>query len=128
ACRVRDEVRAVAPAKRLVHAARRKQALPPPCHRRYAADHDRDRPEEPAEMAVHDDVDRLADVELPQDVGETPAGDQKRQAEPDRCTSFHEVKRSCTRCSAAITSLMSSSECAGESGSDMISSPARSAT
>ena len=81
---VRHEVGAIAPRPALVHAARRQQPLPPERHRRHAADHDRHCAEEPAELAVHDDVDRLADVELPEDVGEAAARDEKRQAEPDR--------------------------------------------
>ena len=69
---------------------------------------------------------RLADVDLPEDVGEGETGDEKRRE--DARGSAHPAKRSCTRCSAAIASSTSASECAGESGSDSTSEPARSAT
>ena len=45
-----------------------------------------------------------------------------------RSRALHQERRSCTRRSAATASRMSSSECAGESGSDRTSAPARSVT
>src|SRR5207247_3398062 len=104
------------------------QLLPAKRHRRNAREHHQQRACEPAEIRMHKDVHRPADVELPEDVGETGAGDGERQEDPDAPRASHPVKRSCTRRSAAIASAMSSSECAGESGSDSTSSPARSAT
>ena len=83
--------------------------------------------EEVLELGVAEDVDRLADVDLPEDVGDAEAGDDERRADPDRAAS-HPVKAACTRRSASIASSMSASECAGESGSDSTSAPARSAT
>ena len=67
-----------------------------------------------------------SDVDLPDEVGEREPRQQERAADPER--SLHEAKRAWTRRSASIASSMSSSECAGESGSESTSSPARSAT
>ena len=83
--------------------------------------------EEVLELGVAEDVDRLAEVDLPEDVGGAEAGDDERRADPDRAAS-HPVKAACTRRSASTASSMSASECAGESGSDRSSAPARSAT
>ena len=77
-------------------------------------------------IRVRDHPQRLAEVDLPDQVGEAEPGDEERQRDAKRA--LHLVREECTRPSAAITSAMSSSECAGESGSDRISAPARSAT
>ena len=63
---------------------------------------------------------------LVQDVGDRAARDEERRR--DAQPVLHPASRACTRRSAATASRTSSSECAGESGSDSTSAPARSVT
>ena len=79
--RVADEVRAHEPRERVVHAARGEQPLPAPRHRPDRADHDRERGEPPAGARVREHVRRLAEVDLPDDVGGAEAGDDERRAD-----------------------------------------------
>ena len=107
---VRHEVGPHQPAQALTDPARLEQLLPPVGHWRHPCEHHDDRAREPREVRVDEDVHRLAHVELPEDVAETPAGDYERQENPDELLAGHPAKRSCTRLSAATTSAMSSSE------------------
>src|SRR4029077_7021388 len=125
--RVGGEVRAQEPAEVVVDPAAGKKLLPAPGHRHDGDDHDPDGAEEVRQVGVPQDVDRLADVDLPDDVRGTEAGDDEGRADPDR-PALHAVKAACTRRSASIASSISASVCAGESGRDSSSAPARSAT
>src|SRR5581483_11882153 len=126
--RVRREVRPRQPRQPVVDAAAGEQLLPAPRHRQHGDDHDRDRPEEVADVRAAEDVERLADVDLPDDVDGAEAGDDERRDDADRAPSHAPVNAACTRRSASIASWMSCSECAAESGSENTSAPARSAT
>ena len=88
---VGGEVRPQQPAQPVVDAAAVEQLLPAPGHRPDGDDHDRDRREEVLELGVAEDVDRLADVDLPEDVGGAEAGDDERRADPDRAASHPAV-------------------------------------
>src|SRR4029079_1440141 len=99
------------PAQPVVDAAAAEQLLPAPGHRPDGHDHDRDRPEEVLELRVAEDVDRLADVDLPDDVGGAEAGDDERRADPDRAALHPAVNEACTRRSAPIASSTSASAC-----------------
>ena len=124
--RVRDEVRAGEPAEPVGDAARGEQQLPAPRHRQDRDEHDSGRREQVAEVRVGDHARRLGDVDLPEQVGGAETGDEERRGDAQRAA--HPPKRACTARSASIASRMSSSECAGESGSERTSAPARSAT
>src|SRR6266540_5523497 len=126
--RVADEVRAHEPGQPLADSARAEEKLPAPRHRQDARPHDPERPQNVAELRVGDHVRGLADVDLPEQVGGAEAGDDERPDNAKSPAAGHAPKRSCTRRSAAVASPMSASECAGESGSERISVPARSAT
>src|SRR5580765_3117266 len=123
---VRHEVRPRQPGNGVVDALCPEQELPAPGHRQNGQQHQREREREVPRIRVRDHPQRLAEVDLPDQVGETEPRDEERQRDAQR--TLHLVREECTRPSAAITSAMSSSECAGESGSDRISAPARSAT
>ena len=125
---VRDEVRARQPGDGLVHAARGEQPLPAPGHRRHGDERQR-RPRATTHGTLAEPrmCERLAEVDL--------RGGCRRRRAPRRAASattrsgrFIRRERSWTRRSAATASRMSSSECAGESGSDSTSAPARSVT
>src|SRR4029079_15839857 len=81
--------------------------------------------QEPPRIRVGNHLGRLAHVDLPEQVADREAGEEQRRG--DTHGAAH-AARSRIRPSASITSAMSSSEWAGESGSERISSPARSAT
>ena len=124
--RVRDEVGARQPRQALAHPLRGQQPPPALGHRDHRQRHDRDREQEPPRARVRDHLGRLTDVDLPDEVGDREGGEEQRRrdAEP----TAHAWAASRIRPRASITSAMSPSECAGESGSERISSPARSAT
>ena len=134
---VRDEVRARQPPEMLDDPLRRQQPAPPHRHGQSGHDHDRDRQGEPPEVGRREDVPRLLDVDLEEDVRDR----QRRQREPDRDPHGsphvgearylgrpHAENRACARRTASTASRMSSSEWAGESGNESTSPPARSAT
>src|SRR5215831_1601756 len=123
---VRDEVRAREPGEALVDAARTQQQLPAPDHRDDRDEDQEGRQRDPRRARVPNDVERLADVDLQQDVADGDTRDDEGRDQADAAA--HPVKRSCTRCSAAIASPTSASEWAGENGSDRTSAPARSVT
>ena len=130
-CRVADEVRPRQPAQAIVDRPRLEQPLPAPRHRQHGHGHDRHRRRQPPVVRLAEDVDRLVDVDLPDDVGEAEAGDGERRGDPHAASLRHAslpVNLACTRRMASIASAMSSSEWAAESGSDSTSFPARSAT
>src|SRR5439155_1291877 len=102
------------PPEPVLDATRREQPLPAPGHGRHGHDHDREREDEVPHTDAGEDVERLADVDLPEDVGRAQAGDDERQRQPKRPA--HPTNRACTRRSASIASRMSSSACAGDSG------------
>src|SRR5436190_725115 len=62
---------------------RAEQLLPAPRHRPDGQDHDRDSTDEVAEVRVHEDVQRLPDVDLPEDVRGAETGDDERRQKPD---------------------------------------------
>ncbi len=123
--RVGDEVSPGQPRQPLVHALRPEQPAPALGHRHDRERHDRDREQEPPRARVGEDLGGLADVDLPDEIGDREARQRERREDAD--PALH-APRSRIRPSASITSAMSSSEWAGDSGSERISSPARSAT
>ena len=128
---VADEVRPRQPTQPLVDRARLEQPLPAPRHGQHRHRHDRHRRRQPPVIRLGEDVDGLVEIDLPDDVGEAQARDDERRGDPHAAPLRHAslpVNRACTRNRASIASAMSSSEWAGESGSDSTSSPARSAT
>ena len=80
--RVRDEVRAHEPGQAVVDPADAKQPPPAPGHRPDGEDHDRDRAEEVPAVRVREDVQRLPDVDLPEDVSGAETGDDERREDP----------------------------------------------
>ena len=126
--RVRDDVRTGQPGKGLVDTSHAQQHLPAPGLWRHRDDGEERRQPEPGRIGVGDDVACPAEVDLREDVGDREAGDHEGGAEPHRLALQHRAKRSCTRRRASIASRMSSSEWAGESGSESTSAPARSLT
>ena len=67
---VGDEVRPGQPRQPLVHALRLEQAAPALGHRHDGQRHDRNREQEPPRTRVGDDVGGLADVDLPDEIGD----------------------------------------------------------
>src|SRR4029453_13690985 len=124
--RVGDEVRGGQPAHVVLDALRAKQKLPAPGHRQDRDHHQEEREQQVPRIRVRDHPQGLAEVDLPDEVSEAEPRDQERQG--DAKGPLHRVREACTRPSAAITSAMSSSEGAGESGRERLSAPARSAT
>src|SRR5256885_586142 len=96
--------------------ARGEQALPPPRHRQDTPGHDPHRKQEPAGVRVHEDVPRPREIDLVQQVPDAQAGDSERREYANGTP--HAENRAWTRWTASIASRMSSSECAGDSGSD----------
>jgi hypothetical protein len=62
-----------------VNPARGEQELPPPRHRDDGQEHDDDRGQEVAPVRVAEDLDRLAEVDLPDQVRRGEAGDGERR-------------------------------------------------
>ncbi len=60
----------------------REQPLPAPRHRPDRDEHDRERGEEEAELRVREDVHGLAEVDLPDQVGDREPGHDERAGEP----------------------------------------------
>ena len=81
---VGDEVGAHEPGQPLVDSAGGQQPLPAPRHRPHREHHDRDRAEEVADVRVREDVQRLREVDLPDQVGEAEAGDDERPGEAEK--------------------------------------------
>src|SRR5215203_828193 len=125
--RVRHEVGTREPAQSVLDTLRAEQQLPAPGHREDRHDHQEERKQQVPRIRVADHAQRAAEVDLPDQVRGTEPGDEQRQSDADGAAA-HRLNEACTRPSAATTSAMSSSECAGESGSERISPPARSAT
>ena len=94
---VGDEVRAGQPGDAVLDALRLQQQLPAPGHWRDGEERDPDRQREVPGIGVGKDVQRLADVDLPEDVGERQAGDRERQDEPDHGPPLHERAGSSSR-------------------------------
>src|SRR5581483_278119 len=124
--RVGDEVGARQPRDAVVDAARREQPLPAPRHRRHGDERERGGQDEPRNAGGADHVRRLAEVDLREDVRDRKRRDEQRRTDAERA--FHPARRACTRRNAATASRTSSSECAGEKGSESTSAPARSVT
>ena len=127
--RVADEVRPRQPAEPLVDGTRLKQPLPAPRHRQHRHRHDRHRRRQPV-VRPGEDVDRLVDVDLPDDVGEARPGYEQRRgdahAAPLRRFAPREPRMHAAHGVDRVGDVVV--EWAGESGSDSTSSPARSAT
>ena len=105
--------------------------------------HDRDRAEEVARARVAEDVQRLADVDLPEDVGDTEAGDDDPGRDFTGGAGTRPLERRMRRRRETVGSVLTTpgepprargaarrsrprcpaSECAGESGSESTSSP-----
>src|SRR5919198_3477453 len=123
---VRDEIRPHEPRKSVLHALRAQEPLPAPRHRPDGDDHDRERGQEVADPSVGQLVPGATEVDLPHQVCDREPGDDERPGDAQQPS--HPANRAWTRWRAAITSATSSSEWAGESGSESTWSPARSAT
>src|SRR5438105_2338148 len=123
---VRDEVRADEPRKSVLDALRPEQPLPAPGHRPHGHDHDRERGDEVGQPCVRELVPGAVEVDLRDEVRDREPRHDERAEDAQRPS--HARNPAWTRWSAAITSATSSSEWAGESGSESTSSPARSAT
>ena len=126
--RVGHEIRAREPAEAVVDPLRLEQPLPAQRHRQHRADHDRDRKREPPRVRVLEGRPRLVEIDLPDEIPDGKACEGDRGADSEQAPRGHAVCRSWIRRNASRTSRMSSSEWAGESGSESTSSPARSAT
>src|SRR6266545_956849 len=123
---VGDEIGARQPGHPVVDALGAQEQLPAPRHRQDRHDHQHECEQEIAEIGLLQHVPGTREVDLPEDVGRAEPGDEERQRDADRAS--HRFREEWTCCRAAITSAMSSSEWAGESGNESTSSPARSAT
>ncbi len=84
ACRIGDEVGPRQPGNAVLDALRPQHQLPAPRHREDRHDHDREREEEVERVGVRDHVDRLADVDLPEDVRGAEPRDEQGQRDANR--------------------------------------------
>ena len=100
------------PAEPVLDGTRAKELLPAPCHRNDGHGHDRHGGRQPPVIRVAQDLDRLVEVDLPDDVGDTQAGDEQRRGSPNAASLSRSlpVNRACTRRKASIASAMSSAE------------------
>src|SRR5262249_33569025 len=124
--RVRDEVRTREPPHGLAQAADPQELLPPPGLRRHGHEREDGRRDEPRHARGAEDVDRLAEIDLVDDVADRGREDDERQCAADR--PLQPERRAWTRRGGATASRTSSSEWAGENGRDRTSRPARSVT
>ena len=99
----RHEIRAPQAARGDVHVLRAEEQLPAPGLDRHGPHRQHEAEEQPPEARRADDVRRLADVDLRDDVGRREPGDGDRRAEPEPPVPQHQLKRSCTRRSATST-------------------------
>ena len=123
---VGDEVRTGEPGQAFVDATRTEQLLPAPGHRKDRDEDQERRHQDPLLIGAAEDVQRLTDVDLEEDVADRERRNDERRREAQ--ARAHPAKRAWTRRRAAIASLTSSSEWAGENGSESTSEPARSVT
>ena len=72
---VRDEVRPRQPGERVLDPLRGEQPLPAQRHRQRRHDHDRDREREPPRIGVEQHVDRLLQIDLPDEVRDREPGE-----------------------------------------------------
>jgi hypothetical protein len=77
--RVRNEVGARQPRQPFAHPLRGQQPPPALGHRNDGQKHDRDREQEPPEVGIREHVERLLDVDLPDEVRDREAGEEQRQ-------------------------------------------------
>ena len=124
---VRDEVRPRQPPEALLHPLRAHQPLPAKRHGQGRADHDRDGEREPPRVRVERACRRSRGCRSSRRGSRARAPSGGASA-PIRTERFMRRSGACTRRTASTASRMSSSACAGESGSESTSSPARSAT
>src|SRR5439155_3820957 len=123
-----DEVELRQPGERLVYALGGEQCLPAPGHTQRRREKDRVGAEQVPAIARADQVDCAPNVDLPEQVGDHPRAHDHLKRDPNRARDAHGKNFACTRRSASIASTMSSSEWAGDSGSESTSRPACSAT
>src|SRR5215470_20253750 len=93
---VRDERRPHEPAEPFVYVARGEQLLPAPGEWPNRDDPDPEGGEPPPDARVREDVNRLAKVDSPQDVGDSEAGDDERPGNTHCAWTPHVVSTSFT--------------------------------
>src|SRR4029453_17620547 len=111
------------PAERLTDPLRGEERSPAPGHPDRGGEEERIGGEQIPPVARADEIDGLAEVDLPEQVGEDRRAHSKLERDPGGAADPHRVNAACTRRSASIASAMSASVCAGERGSESTSFP-----